>query len=172
MSGGSATVAAEALTCVDEAKRDPIFHRSGGARAGRDGCRVPMPWNDSAGVGFSPDGAAEPWLPIPAEWQGFAVSRQTRDGGSMLTLYRRALALRAAHSALGSGDATVETQGDVLTVRSTSDAETVRCVVNMGTGTVLVPNPGSVLLASSTRVRTSAGSVALPPNSAVWLAEG
>ena len=55
------------------------------------------------GVGFSPDGAAAPWLPFPAGWEGFAVSRQSRDGGSMLTLYRRALALRAAYSALGSG---------------------------------------------------------------------
>jgi alpha-glucosidase len=156
----------------DEAKLDPIFWRSGGARAGRDGCRVPMPWNDSTGVGFSPDGAADPWLPIPAEWERFAVSRQTRDGSSMLTLYRRALALRTAHSALGSGDATVETQGDVLTVRSVGDDETVRCVVNMGTGTVLVPNPGSVLLASSTHVKSSAATVALPADTAVWLVEG
>jgi alpha-glucosidase len=155
----------------DEAKLDPIFWRSGGARAGRDGCRVPMPWNTSAGVGFSPDGAAEPWLPVPAEWERYAVSRQTRDGGSMLTLYRRALALRAAHPALGSGTATVRTAGDVLTVRSVGDGETVRCVVNMGTETVLVPNPGSVLLASTTSVKASASSVALPPDTAVWLAE-
>ncbi len=37
----------------DEAKRDPIFHRSGGTRAGRDGCRVPMP-------GTSPPASASP----------------------------------------------------------------------------------------------------------------
>ncbi|MCZ2819752.1 glycoside hydrolase family 13 protein [Modestobacter sp. VKM Ac-2977] len=155
----------------DEAKTDPIFFRSGGERAGRDGCRVPMPWNDSAGVGFSPDGAAEPWLPIPAEWSGYAVSGQTRDGGSMLTLYRRALALRAAHPALGSGDATVRTDGDVLTVRCVGDEETVRCVVNMGSATVLVRARGEVLLASTSRVHASAGSIALPPNTAVWLTE-
>src|SRR3712207_7879257 len=59
-------------TVPDEAKQDPIFFRSGGARTGRDGCRIPMPWNDSAGVGFSPDGAADPWLPIPADWSGYA----------------------------------------------------------------------------------------------------
>jgi len=130
-----------------------------------------MPWNTSDGVGFSPDGAAAPWLPIPAEWADHAVSRQTRDGGSMLTLYRRALALRAAHPALGSGTATVSTGGDVLTVRSVGDGETVRCVVNMGTETVLVPNPGSVLLASSTAVKATAHSVALPADTAVWLTE-
>ncbi|MEI4281102.1 glycoside hydrolase family 13 protein [Klenkia terrae] len=155
----------------DEAKLDPIFHRSGGARAGRDGCRVPMPWNDSAGVGFSPDGAAEPWLPIPANWAQHAVSRQTRDGGSTLTLYRRALALRAAHPALGSGTATVSTSGDVLTVRCAGDDETVTCVLNMGTDTALVPHAGTVLLASSTHVRSAHGTVALPADTAVWLLE-
>src|SRR5439155_15912622 len=66
----------------DEAKLDPIFFRSAGARPGRDGCRVPMPWSDSDGVGFSPHGAARPWLPIPAEWKEYAVARQARDGGS------------------------------------------------------------------------------------------
>jgi alpha-glucosidase len=155
----------------DEAKTDPIFFRSGGARAGRDGCRVPMPWNDSDGVGFSPDGAADPWLPIPADWRDYAVSAQTRDGSSMLTLYRRALALRDAHPALGSGAATVETAGDVLTVHCTGDDEVVRCVVNMGAETVLVRTAGTVLLASSTSVRQSSGSVALPPNTAAWISE-
>ncbi|MGY1845697.1 glycoside hydrolase family 13 protein [Modestobacter sp. SYSU DS0875] len=156
----------------DEAKQDPIFHRSDGARAGRDGCRVPMPWNDATGVGFSTDPAARPWLPVPEGWGRWAVSRQARDGGSMLTLYRRALALREAHAALGSGAATVSTRGDVLTVRCTAaDGSVVRCVVNMGAGTTLVRTAGSVLLASTTRVRRSAGRVALPADSAVWLAE-
>jgi alpha-glucosidase len=156
----------------DELKQDPIFHRSGGARSGRDGCRVPMPWNDSDGVGFSPDGAADPWLPVPEDWDRYAVSRQARDGGSMLTLYRRALALRDAHGALGSGEATVSTAGDVLTVRCTDpDGGAVRCVVNMGTGTTLVRSAGTVLLASTTGVRRSPGIVALPADAAVWISE-
>ena len=28
----------------DEALQDPVWERSGHARRGRDGCRVPMPW--------------------------------------------------------------------------------------------------------------------------------
>jgi alpha-glucosidase len=130
-----------------------------------------MPWNDSTGVGFSPAGAADPWLPVPADWDRYAVSRQTRDGGSMLTLYRRALALRAAHPALGGGEATVSIRGDVLTVRCTGAEQTVQCLVNMGSETTLIPWSGSVLLASSTSVRASAGSIALPPDTAVWLTE-
>jgi alpha-glucosidase len=154
----------------DEAKRDPIFWRSGGARSGRDGCRVPLPWNGSAGIGFSPRGAAEPWLPIPSGWRRYAVARQSRDDSSMLQLYRRALALRAEHPALGSGTAIVSRDGDVLTVHCTGEGRTVRCVVNMGAETALVRSTGTVLLASAT-VPTSARSVALPPDSAVWLAE-
>src|SRR3954447_1194788 len=153
----------------DEAKLDPIFFRSGGVRAGRDGCRVPMPWNGAAGVGFSPRGAAQPWLPVPSGWRRYAVSRQSRDDGSMLQLYRRALALRAEHPALGSGTATVTRDGDVLTVRCTGEGRTVRCVVNMGTETALVRSPGTVLLASAASVPASGRSVALPPDSAVWL---
>jgi alpha-glucosidase len=155
----------------DEAKQDPIFHRSGGARAGRDGCRVPMPWNPTDGVGFSPDGAADPWLPIPADWGRYAVSVQTGQGGSTLTLHRRALALRKAHPAFASGSATVTTRGDVLTIRSVGDGEAVRCVVNMGSETVLAGCPGQVLLASTAQVRRSGGTVALPPDSAVWVLE-
>jgi alpha-glucosidase len=156
----------------DQAKRDPIFFRSGGARAGRDGCRVPLPWNTAPGVGFSPEGAAAPWLPFPEGWDAFAVSQQSRDGGSMLTLYRRALALREASPALGSGEAAVSRDGDVLTIRCTGpDGSVVRVVVNMGAETTLVRTRGTVLLASTTTVRRSARSVALPADSAVWLAE-
>jgi alpha-glucosidase len=120
-------------------------------------------------VGFSPDGAASPWLPVPAGWNRYAVSRQAGDGGSMLTLYRRALALRAAHPALSSGEAAVRTSGDVLTVRCVAADETVTCIVNMGAETALVGGAGTVLLASTTGVRRSSGSLALPPDSAVWM---
>ncbi len=96
---------------------------------------------------------------------------QTGQGGSTLTLHRRALALRKAHPAFGSGSATVTTRGDVLTIRSVGHGEAVRCVVNMGSETVLAGCPGQVLLASTAAVRRSGGTVALPPNSAVWVLE-
>ena len=38
----------------DEALQDPVWQRSGHARRGRDGCRVPMPWQgDAPPFGFS-----------------------------------------------------------------------------------------------------------------------
>ena len=130
-----------------------------------------MPWNTATGVGFSPTGSAEPWLPIPSGWRRHAVSRQTRDDGSTLHLYRRALTLRAEHPALGSGEATVSTAGDVLTVRGTGEGRAVRCVLNMGAETVLVRASGTVLLASAAHVHASGRSIALPPDTAVWVAE-
>jgi alpha-glucosidase len=40
---------------------DPIFHRTGGVQRGRDGCRVPIPWQaDAPSFGFSPPGAVAP----------------------------------------------------------------------------------------------------------------
>jgi alpha-glucosidase len=34
----------EEVDLADELRQDPIFARTGGRRAGRDGCRVPIPW--------------------------------------------------------------------------------------------------------------------------------
>ena len=73
-------------------KQDPQFIRSGGTKAARDGCRVPLPWAvGQPNSGFS---TGEPWLPQPAGWDAFAADRQEGDAASMLAFYRRALALR------------------------------------------------------------------------------
>ncbi len=77
--------------------QDPMYFRSGGRDPGRDGCRVPLPWSgDSPPYGFSPDGAAaEPWLPQPPDWAPLTADAETADAGSMLSLYRSALRMRA-----------------------------------------------------------------------------
>lgn len=86
----------EVLDLPDEARQDPIWRRSGGAEHGRDGCRVPLPWDsDATGFGFSlGDAGKEPWLPQP-EWFGdYAVDAQWRDPASTVRLHARALQLR------------------------------------------------------------------------------
>ena len=92
----------------DEKRQDPTWERSGHTVRGRDGARVPLPWSDEEGAsaGFSPDGAAEPWLPQPDGWARYAASRQQGDPDSVLELYRTVLARRRAHPALGDGDLT------------------------------------------------------------------
>ncbi|SDR74654.1 alpha-glucosidase [Friedmanniella luteola] len=141
-------------------RRDPIHARSGGTDPGRDGSRVPLPWSvGSASAGFSPPGAAEPWLPQPAGWAELAVEVQEQDPGSTLWLYRRLLAARRRLLVdagplrwLESGDE------DVLAfVRGE-----IACWVNFGPAAVPLP-AGEVVLASGPLADGR-----LPPDTAVW----
>ncbi|GAB2849166.1 glycoside hydrolase family 13 protein [Microbacterium insulae] len=76
-----------------EERQDPTFFRTEGAEIGRDGCRVPLPWqSDGASFGFGADGAH---LPQPAWFARYAVEAEEADPDSTLHLYRRALRLRA-----------------------------------------------------------------------------
>jgi alpha-glucosidase len=61
---------------------------------GRDRCRTPMQWQDSANAGFSPLGV-KPWLPVNENYrQGINVQDQAFDANSLLHFYRRLLHLR------------------------------------------------------------------------------
>ena len=46
----------------------------------------------------------KPWLPLNADWPARNVARMAQEPHSMLTLYRRLLAVRRAHPALSIGD--------------------------------------------------------------------
>jgi alpha-glucosidase len=76
-----------------DALQDPKFLRSHGAAKGRDGCRVPLPWDDTSppAYGFS---STSPWLPQPQQWADLSVAAQTADPDSVLELYRTAIRLR------------------------------------------------------------------------------
>ena len=90
----------EVFDLPDELRQDPVFHRSGGERRGRDGCRVPLPWSGATPpFGF---GTGTPWLPQPPEWASLTVAAQRADPGSTLAMYRDALRLRR-RLALGQG---------------------------------------------------------------------
>ena len=76
----------------DEVLQDPTFLRSGGAQKGRDGCRVPLPWSSQGPtLGFGDELAH---LPVPADFDRFAVENQAADDESTLAFYRRALSAR------------------------------------------------------------------------------
>jgi alpha-glucosidase len=137
-----------------ELLQDPMYFRSGGLDPGRDGCRVPLPWSGAVPpYGFSArddsdgDGHDQPtWLPQPADWAALTVEAQSRDDSSMLTLYRRALAIRRSEPALGtSGFSWTTDQQQLLSFRRGRD---FGCVVNLGPGTVALPDNQGVLLSS------------------------
>ena len=152
----------EEVELPDELRQDPIYFRSGGARKGRDGCRVPVPWqSEPPGFGFT-DG--KPWLPIPESWAAASVARQEQDDASTLALYREALAVRRESSALRTGSfAWRESPPGTLVFARESANETVVCSVNVDNDALDLPE-GELLLASD-----ASTSDRLPPGSAAWV---
>lgn len=80
--------------------QDPWEKREPGLGVGRDPQRTPMQWDASRSAGFS-DGA--PWLPVASDYRQINVAAQRDDASSMLSLYRRLMALRRANPALTHG---------------------------------------------------------------------
>ncbi len=148
----------------DEALRDPVWERSGHTRRGRDGCRVPLPWEGfQPPYGFAPEGT-ETWLPMPDGWGPLTVAAEQGDPGSMRNLYRSALRLRRELPTLGDGELVWHDTGEhVLDFTRPAVDGAVRCVVNLGTAAAACP-AGEILLASRPEAGTS-----LPPDTAVWL---
>jgi alpha-glucosidase len=136
----------EEIDLPDELRQDPIFFRTNGARGGRDGCRIPIPWTrEPPGHGFT---AGTPWLPIPDRWAGESVDAQREDGRSDLALYRAALALRRESEALRTGAFRwVESAPGSLLCERASAEETVVCAVNLGAEPFGLPD-GELLLAA------------------------
>ena len=142
--------------------QDPIWHDSDHTVKGRDGCRVPIPWESTGpSLGFGEGGA---WLPQPPTFAGLAASVQETDPNSTLLLYRRALELRRERLRSGPDlDGVVvwlDLGADVLAFER---SDGLRCVANMGDESVTLPK-GEVLLASGPIVGHH-----LPPDAAVWL---
>ena len=154
----------------DSARQDPYFFRTNGVDIGRDGCRVPMPWNGTeAPFGFSPDeAAAAPWLPQPADWAGCSVEALSGDPDSVLELYRTALRLRREEPALHTDGLRwlADAEGGRLHFQR---GESFQCLVNTTDRPVPLPPHTEVLLAANPLPEDGA---TLPPNTTVWLRTG
>ena len=149
----------EVIDLPDESRQDPTWFRTAGERYGRDGCRVPIPWEaDVPAYGFNHTGAS--WLPQPDDWSVFARDAQRGVEGSTLEFYRRALAIRAANDlGMGSVNWITGLGDDVVAFRNGP----ISVIANTGTSTVELP-AGEVLLAS----QAVTGSL-LPADTTVWL---
>ncbi|TFD55329.1 glycoside hydrolase family 13 protein [Cryobacterium sp. Hh7] len=149
----------EAIDLPDHAREDPTWFRTKGERYGRDGCRVPIPW-EAAAESFAFSTGAKSWLPQPAEWAGLARDQQNGVAGSTLELYKLALRLRREHT-LATGTVTwLEGFGpDVVAYRNGD----VTIMANTGATSVQLP-VGDVLLASEELVGRT-----LPGDTTAWL---
>ncbi|WP_304554979.1 glycoside hydrolase family 13 protein [Blastococcus sp. TF02A-30] len=146
----------------EELLQDPTWERSGHTVRGRDGCRVPLPWEgDRPPFGFTAPGVA-PWLPQPAGWGPLTVAAQRADPGSTLNLYRSALRLRRRVTATAGNDLEWLDAGDG--VLAFQRGRSFRCLVNLTASSRPLAGWGEVLLASAPCDDL------LPPDTAVWVA--
>ncbi len=131
----------------------------------RDDCRTPMQWNDTMNCGFSP---AKPWNALGKNPER-TVAAQEGDESSLLTYYRRLLALRKSRPSLHSGSMeNISAKGSVLTYVRRSGQETTRIALNFGSA-VRVPADSGSILASCGSVGIESGEILLGPESAVVL---
>jgi alpha-glucosidase len=138
--------------------QDPIWHDSGHTVKGRDGCRVPIPWEPTGrSLGF---GNGSAWLPQPPGYARLAAAAQENEPGSTLELYRTALTLRRQHLVEEVGFEPVDRGPGVLAF---CRGDSFTCVANMGDDLVALPD-GDVLLSSGPLVDDR-----LPPDTTVWI---
>ncbi|MBE1608233.1 alpha-amylase family glycosyl hydrolase [Actinopolymorpha pittospori] len=147
--------------------KDPMYHRSNGARRGRDGCRVPLPWaNNPHHHGFSPPTTTTPpWLPQPTTWTELAVETQQATTTSTLHLYQQALTIRTNHPDLTTTTLTwtPTTHPGLLTfTRGTHFA----CTTN--TTNHPLPNPHPHAQPLLTTHPTPHNPHTIPPNTTTW----
>lgn len=159
---------------------------------GRDGCRVPLPWNaDDCGepapwnddfiagatFGFEPvshaDGSAvaDAHLPQPVWFKDFAADVQIADDDSMLALYRKLLKLRqTVLTATGDTSAELLDMGDAVVAYSRPATKGRRfvSVTNFGAVSVELPEGGVVIAESG--LLTDDGE--LPQDTSVWMLLG
>ena len=148
----------EVATLEPAQLQDPIWTRSQHKVKGRDGCRIPMPWEENSnGLGFS---FTEPHLPQPTWFRAIAADVQEADPNSMLSLYRRALRLRRdlqCEEQLQWGPLTSATVLDFIRPNGW------RSITNFGLAPIDLP-AGDVVL-SSVQLRGNE----LPANATAWL---
>jgi len=154
----------EEVTLPDDQRQDPVFLHTQGRQVGRDGCRIPLPWQRGRpNAGFS---TASPWLPMPEGWDRYAVDVQLSSGTSMLGFYQRALELRRRLA--GRLPDRIEwctaPEGVLLYQRGPL---AVAC--NFRSRPVRLEVGGRLLAASNRLARHRRRRLTLPPNSAAWL---
>jgi alpha-glucosidase len=113
-----------------EAVRDCLERNLPGRGLGRDGARTPMQWSSGASAGFT---SGTPWLPVGADLHRVNVETERGDPRSLLSLYRRLIALRRSEPALAVGSyAKVPSRGTVLAYARRETERELLVALNLG----------------------------------------
>ena len=150
-----------------EDREDPIFIRTNGEQLGRDGVRVPMPWEgDVPPFGFSD---SKSWLPAPAQWRELTVAAQEKNSDSTLALYRKSLEIRKQHPALGGTHQITWLDSDPGVLHFSREPG-FELISNTNQFPVIVKANKEVLLTSSP-ITKDGDQLTLPANCTVWLTD-
>ena len=161
----------EARSLTREEIRDPVGDLYWPISKGRDGSRTPMPWTESANLGFS---TAKPWLPAAPEHVGLSAASQDGDPNSTLAFSRALIALRKATPALTVGEIEmITTPEPVLAFIRYEGAERIACAFNMSAAPAIFGDErlaGGELLAPSTgEAKLDGAALHLGPHAARFL---
>jgi alpha-glucosidase len=166
----------------------PFFTRRNFTEKGRDGCRVPLPWDstdepapaswdasfgEGRSFGFSPatrpddaSPSADPHLPQPLWYKNFAVNEEERNPDSMLGLYRMALEIRATQltATADTSCQMLDSENDVIAyTRPAVGGHRFVSTINFGPDDIEVPQ-GQILASSIPLVNGK-----LPQDATVWV---
>jgi alpha-glucosidase len=133
----------EAWQLEGKYRQDPTYARTNGKRIGRDGCRVPLPWEAGAGAANGFNTTGESWLPQPANYRVFARDLQEGVPGSTLELYKRLLNKRREFGLGGGGFRWADEFQDKNTLAYINNG--VLVLMNFGPEPVVLP-AGEVLV--------------------------
>lgn len=149
----------------DDMLRDPWAINNPGTGIGRDPVRIPIPWDDGPGRGFT---TADPFLPLSTV---ASVEAQSGDPGSMLVLVRALIALRRAEPALSRGSYTgLHADDAVLAYARDHEGRRLIVALNLGDRPQPLPAAGRPLLSTVPGRDLSAAESLLPHEGLILVA--
>ncbi|MBV9301564.1 MAG: alpha-glucosidase [Acidobacteriaceae bacterium] len=161
-------------TRVEDVK-DPIGKTGWPKEKGRDGERTPMQWDTSKNAGFTT--SDHPWLPVPPDYKTINVAVEKPKSDSLLSWYKRLIALRREVPALHSGKEMMlntndnhvlswlrQTEGHppvLIACNFTANPQTVS--FNLAQDGVTGKHPSTLLKSPGARDPASLDKIQLPP---------
>ncbi len=115
--------------------------------ASRDNARTPMQWTGAEGAGFT---IGVPWLGINRNHKHLNYAEQADDNRSVLSYYKRMIALRAGSETLRYGSfEPIAADNRMMAFARTLGEERFVTLLNFSTATVNAPMAGEVLIANT-----------------------
>jgi len=130
----------------------------------RDNSRTPMQWNKEKNAGFT---TGEPWLGVNGNYKKINYEEQKRREDSVLTFYKKMIALRASNETLKYGDfAPAYSNKQVLSyTRTTQGDEQFAVILNFSDKPAVTPFEGCLM---GKVIVTNVGRTAYDGNLSPW----